>query len=43
MKMYDILKAKNAFVKSVCSVVEYIICILVTIQCMINFFITLMG
>jgi len=43
MKMYDILKAKNVFVKSVYSVVEYIICSLVTIQCMINFFITLMS
>jgi len=43
MKMYGMLKAKNAFVKSVYSVVEYIICSLVTIQCMINFFITRMG
>lgn len=43
MKMCDILKAKNAFVKSVYSVVEYIICGLVTIQCMINLFITIMG
>ena len=37
------LKAKNAFVKSVYIVVEYIICSLVTMQCMINFFIILMG
>ena len=43
MKMYDILKAKNIFVKPVYSAVQYIICSLVTIQCMINFFITLVG
>lgn len=41
--MYDILKAKNTFVKSLYSVVEYNVSSLVAIQCMVNFFIILMG